>query len=181
MYRILILAIITLICIFAQHPVVSHAMIWDRELILDGEWWRILTGNLTHTNLPHLIMNVAALWLIGIIFQSHPFQLLVITIALSIIVGGALIPFSNIDQYVGLSGTLHGLFVYGALQELMKGKASSWLLVLGIIVKVGWEQWAGPLASTEEMIDAPIAIEAHLIGLVAGIFLAFITPNHRQL
>ncbi len=74
--------------------------------------------------------------------------------------------------YVGLSGTLHGLFAYYALNEALNGRRSSWLLVLGVIGKVGWEQWFGASASTAELIGARIATEAHLAGLVGGLLLA---------
>lgn len=180
MYRILILIIITGICIIAQLTPVSHAMTWDHELILKGEWWRILTGNLTHTNVPHLVMNIAALWLIATIFRPHPLQLLVAVIILSIAVGSGLM-MTNFTRYVGLSGTLHGLFVYFALQDALKGSSASWLFVTVAAVKVGWEYLVGPSVTTTELIGAPIAIEAHLIGLISGVFFAFLTPRRRAL
>jgi len=43
-------------------------------------------------------------------------------------------------NYVGLSGTLHGLFAFYALKEALGGRKSSWLLVIGVMLKVASEQ-----------------------------------------
>jgi len=34
---------------------------YNRELIIDGEYWRLLSGNFNHTNIYHLILNLGAL------------------------------------------------------------------------------------------------------------------------
>ncbi len=53
-----------------QFSMVSDILVWDRYLIEHGELWRIVTGNFTHTNLAHLIMNAAALVLFSYIFKE---------------------------------------------------------------------------------------------------------------
>lgn len=167
----LILAIISCLSLTTQNQQLSQLLTWDRSLIISGEWWRILTGNITHTNLSHFLMNMVALWLISLIFTPRPRKLLLLLIIISLVIGLGLFA-SDIQRYVGLSGTLHGLFGYFAVKEALSGKRSSWLLVIGVIGKVVSEQVFGASATSAALIAAPVAIEAHLIGLIAGLMLA---------
>lgn len=101
-------------------------------------------------------------------------------LVISLVTGVALL-FSSIQIYVGLSGTLHGLFGLFALNEALSGRRSSWLLVLGLITKIAWEQLIGPSSTTGELINARVAIEAHLAGAIAGGFMAMALwlPNKK--
>ncbi|MBW3694533.1 rhombosortase [Vibrio sp. T187] len=166
MYLVLVLT--TVICVIFQIDSVQQIMQWDIHALASGQWWRILTGNFTHTNIWHLLMNLAGLWVISYLFTPSKKQLLVTLITISALVGIGLL-WSSIQIYVGLSGTLHGLFGYFALNEALRGRKSSWLLVLGLILKVGWEQFYGASESTSAMIAARVAIEAHLVGGFAGL------------
>ncbi|CAM3650254.1 hypothetical protein VA7868_04184 [Vibrio aerogenes CECT 7868] len=76
---------------------------------------------------------------------------------------------TDIIRYVGLSGVLHGLFAGYALQEILAGRRSSWLLLAGVAGKVGWEQCFGAPATTAALIQAPVAIQAHLAGFISGV------------
>lgn len=91
---------------------------FSRSAIADGELWRLLTGNLMHSNGWHLLMNVGGLLLatllVGHLFSKRHFIGLALSNGLAV---GVLIYWLNpeINYYVGLSGYLHGLFIYGAL------------------------------------------------------------------
>ncbi len=116
-------------------------------------------------------MNLAGLWIISYLFQPSKKQLVLAVLVISLVTGIALL-FSSIQIYVGLSGTLHGLFGLFALSEALNGRRSSWLLVLGLIAKIAWEQLIGPSSTTGELINARVAIEAHLAGALAGGFIS---------
>lgn len=116
-------------------------------------------------------MNLAGLWIISYLFQPSKKQLVVALLVISLVTGVALL-FSSIQTYVGLSGTLHGLFGLFALREALNGRKSSWLLVFGLVAKIAWEQLIGPSSTTGELINARIAIEAHLAGALAGGFIS---------
>ena len=45
------------------------------------------------------------------------------------------------------------------------------LLLLGIVAKVGWEQWQGSSDEVADLIGASVAIDAHLYGAVSGLAL----------
>lgn len=172
MYPVLIFT--SLLCVIFQLEPVQAWVIWDKSAIVDGQWWRILTGNFSHTNYSHLLMNLASLWIISYLFQPTRKQLISALILISLVTGLALL-LSSIQVYVGLSGTLHGLFGLFALREALNGRKSSWLLVLGLVAKIAWEQLVGPSSTTGELINARVAIEAHLAGTLTGGSMAIIS------
>ncbi|EFP97349.1 rhombosortase [Vibrio caribbeanicus] len=167
----ILLVAISLVCLSFQFEPLSSVTNWQRDLIQDGQWWRILTGNFTHTNFTHLFMNVVGLWIITSIFRPSPLLLLLNVIVISIAVG--LLNFlSSMYSYVGLSGVLHGLFASFALNEALNGRKSSWLLVVAVLIKVAWESIMGGSDTTSEWIQARIAVESHLYGALSGLILA---------
>lgn len=151
---------------------------FSRLAITNGEYWRLLTGNIMHTNHWHLIFNLA-----GLIMLTHLFHRLmsnlhfmVFSIINASLVGMMLYLFSpTIEYYVGLSGYLHGLFVYGCLIEIYKGRTSSWLLLVGVCAKIGYETFYGASKEMSELINASVATDAHLFGalLAAPQFVLF--------
>lgn len=153
----------------AQLPVIQPVLDWQRNAIDHGEIWRLITGNLTHTNWPHMIMNSLALAIITFIFRRHltPAILLKLILGLSCCVGLSLL-WSDMNRYAGLSGVLHGLFAWGAIRDIEQEDKSGWLLLAGVTAKVLWEQWFGGSASSAALINARVAVEAHLAGAVAG-------------
>lgn len=162
------LIIISMICILAQLPLIQSWLVWDKTAINSGQWWRILTGNFSHTNSVHLIMNLAALWILVWIFRPRPNHFVFLLIFISSIIGLCLLS-SSLGWYLGLSGALHGLFSYWALNEALRGRRTSWALVVAVIAKVAWEGVYGASEVTAQMIDASVATEAHLIGTIAGL------------
>ena len=172
MYPVLIFT--SLLCVLFQLEPIQAWVVWDSNAIAEGHWWRILTGNFSHTNYSHLLMNLAGLWIISYLFQPSKKQLVLALLVISLVTGIALL-FSSIQIYVGLSGTLHGLFGLFALSEALNGRRSSWLLVLGLIAKIAWEQFVGPSSTTGELINARVAIEAHLAGTLTGGSMAIIS------
>ncbi|MBD0785175.1 rhombosortase [Vibrio sp. Y2-5] len=167
----LLLSIVTAVCFGLQFEPLSHIMAWQAGAIENGQWWRIVTGNFTHTNFAHLAMNLLGLWVIGYLFQPKSRNFAVLTLLISSWIGLSLL-LTNMSSYVGLSGALHGLFAFYALKEALDGRKSSWLLVIGVILKVASEQLFGASTSTAEMIGARVATEAHLAGLLGGLLLA---------
>jgi len=139
--------------------------------------WRALTGHLLHSNHWHLVMNLGALLLMLMLHQlyysvkSFVFLLLVGCVGISLL----LFLFSpDIHIYVGLSGWLHCFITVGALLDIKHKIQSGWLILLGVIAKVAYEQWQGPDAELAALIDANVAIDAHLYGVICGLLLGFV-------
>lgn len=74
---------------------------------------------------------------------------------------------------------MHAIFAFWALKESLEGRKSSWLLVIGGVIKVGWELYFGGSAATSALIEANVAVQAHAIGLVVGFGLALLYYYRR--
>ena len=139
--------------------------------------WRVLTGHLLHSNHWHLVMNLGALLLMLMLHQLYyslnSFALLLLCGCVGI--SALLYQFSpDIKIYVGLSGWLHCFITVGALLDIKHKTQSGWLILLGVIAKVAYEQWQGPDAELAALIDANVAIDAHVYGVICGLLLGFV-------
>jgi rhomboid family GlyGly-CTERM serine protease len=166
---------------------VAETLRYQRVAILEGEFWRLLSGHLTHLGWSHLLLNLAGLaliWaLVGEYLTFAAWLLLLLSCALFDGIG--LLLFNpEVQWYVGLSGVLHGLFLAGSLAGVVSGKRDSLLLVVALIVKLSWEQLAGPLPGSEASAGGPVVVDAHLYGAVAGgitVALFLLVPGwHRR-
>jgi rhomboid family GlyGly-CTERM serine protease len=152
-------------------PISSDYLAYIATDIEHGQWWRILTGNLLHTNTPHLLLNLGGLWLLfALHFQYYSYRWLVLVGFMCLAVGMGIWLFSpKIQWYVGLSGVLHGLFVLGAFYDIKHQLKSGWLLLLGVLIKVGYETQFGASQEVANLIGANVATDAHLYGALSGL------------
>ena len=169
---ILITIVSILAFIFDQQ--FSQYLVYQRELISQGEIWRLITGHLLHTNGYHLLMNLAALFLLyllhGNFYTIKSYSLLFLFSAL--FCSTALYFFDpQLIQYVGLSGVLHGIFVWGAFKDVNKQDKTGYLLLLGVTLKIIHEQFYGASSDLSSLINANVAVNAHLWGAIAGLIL----------
>ncbi|USD64467.1 rhombosortase [Vibrio sp. SCSIO 43136] len=176
------LIITSLIMVLAQLPALHPLLNWDASLIQQGQYWRILTAHFTHTNWTHLAMNCAGLWVICWFFRdswsTKRFWMALTVISLLV---SMTLPLTNTQWYAGLSAVLHGLFALFAVIEIINGRHTSVWLLVGLTVKIGWENLAGPSHSTEAMINARVAVEAHLAGAIAGLLLGLTIYLRKRL
>ena len=65
--------------------------------------------------------------------------------------------------------------------DIKEKMTSGWLLLVGIAIKVGYEQYNGSSSEVAELIDAKVAVDAHMFGAVGGliIFLLMISTAKR--
>ena len=89
--------------------------------------------------------------------------------------------YPSLYGYVGLSGMLHGLFTFGAIQDIRAKYLSGWALLLGVFAKVSYEQYFGGSEDVTALIGARVATESHLIGLCAGLLCALGLFAYRKL
>lgn len=130
---------------------------FSRTEIRNGQLWRLFSGHLLHSNIWHLIMNLAGLLLAMLLHGSY-FNARMLTLqwlVCGLIVSLALYCYSpQIHIYVGLSGLLHAMLMLGALKDIQLKLKTGWLLLAGLIGKVVWEQWQGPDEKLSELINA---------------------------
>ncbi len=164
----LILALLVLI----SQAIGLTTLAYDRSLIESSEVWRIITGNLVHLNAPHLGLNllgVLFLWLLhGDDYRLSHYLIVALTAGLSVTLGlYAINP--ALDFYAGLSGVLHGLFVWGVILDFLAKRKTAWLLASGLVAKLVAEVWLGGDSATEMLLGAPVVTQSHLYGTVGGL------------
>ncbi len=168
-----------LLCLQIIQPLLR----FERELILNGEVWRILSGHFVHTNLAHLLLNLSGLWvflwLCGSYLNLPRLTATIATLGISIsLLLLALHP--GLHWYVGFSGILYGLFLLGGIKLAVADDPLTGLALIGLLVlKTGLDLYNGNSALSESLIDAQVILPAHLYGLLTGLLLALPDIYHR--
>lgn len=167
----LTILVLALICFIFDEQLTTY-LIYNREIIAsEQQYWRLITGHLLHTNYAHFLLNTFALMLLWALhhkFYSNQ-QYLLLFISSAIIISLALFILTpSMNQYVGLSGILHALYIWGALTDIEHKDKTGYLLLLGGLLKVGHEQIYGASEDVESLINASVAIDAHLWGVISG-------------
>lgn len=151
-------------------------------LMFPQEWralmeqpWRLLTPMLLHFNLLHIIFNMLWWSELGRIiedFQSSP-QLVWVTLFTGIT--------ANLAQYIatgprfgGMSGVVYGLLGYLWIYGKANPAAGYGLRREIVILMVGW------LVLCFVALDAIVANQAHLFGLLSGCLLGGVTGLWRR-
>ncbi len=139
----------------------------------DYEYWRWLTCNFVHFGWAHAIMDAIGFALVSLAFfyfisiQRYLCLLLFCCLAVGTLIS-VLSP--DILYYAGLSGAIHGLLVAGCFYAT---HFPVWKRLLVFIITTGkilQEQLPGfDINPTNNFMPVSIAVDAHLIGAVAGL------------
>ncbi len=145
---------------------------YDRTSVADGEWWRLLTGHLVHLNPAHLALNLAGLVLVWLLAGNRLSTVawawvIAISIACMDLAFWFLDP--GLSWYVGMSGLLHGLLLAGVVAGFKSAPVESVVLGLAVVLKITYEQFAGPLPGSEASAGGPVVVNAHLYGAIGGV------------
>ena len=171
-----------IICFTLQSLDLVGSFQFDRHQIEKGNYLSLLTGHLVHLNWNHWGLNMAGLVIVAIFFSLYGSLLdwLFVLVFTALCVSFGLYWWHpEVIWYVGLSGVLHGLFVYGAVREIRFYPFSGYVLLLLLTGKLFWEYMNGALPGSEEMTGGRVIVEAHLYGAIAGLAAVFITwPLH---
>jgi len=170
------------VCFSLQSGGLVSTFQFDRGLIAQGDYWLLLTGHLVHLNWMHWGLNMAGLLIVAVFFSLYGSVLdwLFVLLFSAVVISLGLYWFHpELIWYVGLSGVLHGLFLYGAVREIRYYPFSGYVLVLLLSGKLFWEYMNGALPGSEEMTGGRVLVEAHLYGAMAGLAAVFLTkPLH---
>jgi len=145
---------------------------YERAGLDAGELWRIITGNFVHLNWGHFGLNTAGLVFVMAIFAEDwsPFDWMAQLLISALAVGLGLHYLSlDIPWCVGLSGVLHGMFVYGAVGLAIRRISVAKWLIIGVSAKLLWEQLMGEMPMTGAISGGRVVTEAHLWGAIGGL------------
>ncbi|HYQ72854.1 MAG TPA: rhombosortase [Gammaproteobacteria bacterium] len=146
--------------------------VFDRSAIARGEWWRLVTGHWVHSDPVHAGWDIAALLLLGILFEARlrwwlPGALLIGTFGVDIWLwwGDPALYF-----YCGLSGILNCLLITGLLQLWLDIRHPLVVLTgMGAAVKIIVEINSGQALLTR--IAWPSVPTVHAAGFLCGLLL----------
>ena len=169
--------IVLIILMFALEllkPTTTDILGFYPSKVLEGEIWRVVTGQILHTNFNHLLLNSAGILLVWALhgeyyLSKQYFKLLVTSLLL---VGFSLLVIADYYHYAGMSAVIHTLIVYGAVKDILRNDKTGWLILAGVSAKVIYENLYGASSSTMDLIDANVAVEAHLVGVIVGLILS---------
>jgi len=165
------------LCIALQFAGLAEAWRFDRQAIAQGAWHQLLTGNFVHLGRGHLWMNMTAFVLIVALVWQHfkAWQWFIIIIGASLCVGiGLYLRDPEVIWYVGFSGTLHGLIIAGCFADMKHYPQTAGSLLALTIAKLAWEQFSGPLPSSEATAGGPVVVNSHLYGAIGGAVIALL-------
>ena len=167
-----ILVLLITLVIYLLEPQSNQILAYYYTGIAQFELWRLITATFCHTNFNHLLMNAAGLIITLLLFIDtfKTIKILPIIIFNSVFIGLALFLFEpTVIWYVGLSGVLHGLFCYGAANDMHRKDRWGYLLGIGLVLKIAYEQLYGAQETTIKLINAPVLVDAHLYGAISGL------------
>lgn len=100
-------------------------LVYDRNAIALGEWWRIWTGHLIHFGWPHFIADVGLFVILGRLLEwQHPWLSRFAIISLPVVISASVYWFDPaMTRYGGLSAVNIGLLIFLAC----KGWQKSWV------------------------------------------------------
>jgi rhomboid family GlyGly-CTERM serine protease len=145
---------------------------YQRDAILAGEWWRLVSGHFVHLGWAHLGLNVMGLVLMWTLFAADytPRQWLIIVAgSIASIDAGFLLLNPELVWYVGLSGALHGVMAAGTLAHLRRREPDGWILAVFLIGKLVYEQVVGVMPYSLKSAGGPVVVDAHLYGAVGAL------------
>ncbi len=153
-------------------PASSSLLEFNRTLIEQGQWWRVLSCHWVHLSWSHAMGNAAGVLILAYVLGkdvSCRYWLLMIGWC-SVIVGvGLWLMAVDLRQYVGLSGVLHGALLIAPFASSAYSQKTALVFGLVIVTKVVWEQTGlyNDMA-LYDVIGGRVENRAHLWGAVAG-------------
>lgn len=149
---------------------------YEREPLMSGELWRLVTGHLVHLGFRHLLLNLAGLLLVAFLvldeFSGREWAYVTLW-GLFAIGLGFVWQRPDLDWYVGLSGMLHCWLTAGALRRLYAGHVDGLVLLAAVILKGLYEQLVGPLPGSESLSGGDVVVDAHWYGMLGGLMAAW--------
>ncbi len=167
---VLVLAVISLaIAAFGDDGRAGFA--YDRAAISAGEYWRLLTGHVTHLSWQHLFYNFVGLSLITYLVAAElkAGELIMIwALALPTVSAGLWFYQPDLQWYVGLSGAQHGLLTAGLVASIGRWGIERWVVAIVVAGKLIYEQLFGALPFSEGASGDAVIVASHFYGAVSG-------------
>lgn len=155
-------------------PDAAHWLVYDRQRVLAGEIWRLVTGHAVHFSWSHAAYNLVMFSVAGVWLERRNRPLYGWLIGLTALASGLwfLVFMPDMARYGGLSGVVSAMVVYLALTEMRQpGPARAlWVAILLLFAaKVGYEILIGQtLFAAPDTIPFQVVPAAHIVGALTA-------------
>lgn len=173
---LVVIALLVFLQYAIPNSVNSIALYFD--LVRDGEYWRIISGNLIHSGHIHLLFNCLGVLLVWLLYAERfdTTRYLGVIFVGCLFVGIGETYLSNYDSYRGFSGVLHGLLLFGAIADIKRKDTFGWMIFVIIAGKIVIENTTNMSIFAGAIIDDSVAVTSHLFGGIAGAMLSVFLP-----
>ena len=165
--------IVFALCVFGGTA--PEALVFERQAIMQGEIWRLMTGHWVHGDWEHLAWNLMAFGILGWMIETSlgHLKLYSALIAGMCVVNAGLWWFiPSLDFYCGLSGILNTLLFVMLIDGWRWSRNYIFPLVaIAATIKIGFEMIQSSAIFTNT--SWPAVPEAHLAGALAAVILLF--------
>lgn len=172
-WRTLLLSLLAILLYWIAGAAPEH-LVYSRAAIEQHELWSLISGHWVHSDRQHALWNIAALLILGSLFEQVMKQrlfceLLIASLMLSLWMG---IFMPEMQAYCGLSGILNSLLVSGSMALWQQYRSPALLLIpLLALLKSLIELHQHQAIFTHTA--WPSVPEAHLVGMAIGLLLFF--------
>lgn len=160
----------------------SELLVLDRQAVIDGELWRLISGHWVHSDGEHLVWNVAGLLVLGWLFEPLLQKrllvvLLIGTVGVDLAIWHAL---PELELYCGLSGILNSLLAAGLCQMWRETRAPLVIVTgAGAVAKIAIETLSTTALFTQS--TWPSVPPVHAAGFAAGILWWMLSSSSRSI
>lgn len=144
------------------------------ETLGSGQWWRLVTPILLHFGWMHLVFNLLWTWVLGESIERHQGSLRLVLLILfaALVSNSAQFLINGSSQFGGLSGVVYAYLGYTWLWDRRHpgqrlGLTPGLVVFMLIWMLFGMTPWS-------QQMGINMANEAHLGGLLAGLFFALL-------
>ncbi len=171
--RLTLLASAGICLLHALGQPVFKWLVFDRQAVMHGQFWRVLTGHFVHVGLDHLGWDLLALLILGAIIEKKGAAAFwkSLLFSCSAVSFWLMLGRAETSQYCGLSGALSGLLAAAVFCRYEATRNKFFFVVLAAAaLKIGLELVLRQPVFAMSVTPVP---EAHLVGLGAGLFHSF--------
>ena len=192
----LTLFIVGISIIAYSFPRFSDLLVYDRQAILSGELWRLLTAPLVHFSASHIFWDILVFGVAGFAINASGFRCFWLVCSFAAIVPSIifLLTLPELERYGGLSGLATGAAAYFCICSAFKTKKNRpiWLLFLIVMgTKILVETKIGvPIFAHADGIPFRALPSVHILGYLGALVTTMWawpnitlhrTPNNRRL
>ena len=156
-------------------PFLSDLLVYDRQAIMRGELWRLVTAPFVHFSGSHIFWDILIFSIAGFSINASKLPCFWIVCGSSIFLPGLifLLAIPDMEYYGGLSGAATGAAAYFCLCRFFnaKRKRGMWLTILAImLVKIAVEAVMNePIFVHAGEIPFRVLPEAHFVGYLGAL------------